>query len=81
VALNSRIFENRLVVKRVLQRAHVPASTWWRWVTKGSDPRRETLGKIERAIDSLIAEKDATDGSTSRHSEDPQEEARPTRGG
>lgn len=66
VALQSRIFAGRLKLNEVLNRAGVPTSTWWRWVTHGSDPRRKTLDKIDAAITAKIAEKEALSGQESQ---------------
>ena len=71
VELQSRIFAGRLDLRQVLNRAHVPRSTWWRWVKHGSDPRRETLQKISAAIIAKLTEKEEPDGSSSRKQEDP----------
>lgn len=67
VDLNARIFAGRLDLRQVLNRAGVPRSTWWRWVKLGSDPRRDTLAKIDSAITAKLIEKEEEDGRESRH--------------
>lgn len=72
VDLNSRIFAGRLVLSEVLNRAGVPFSTWWRWVKHGAEPRRDTIGKVDRAITAKLAEKEAADGSEAGAEPQPQ---------
>lgn len=65
VEVQSRIFAGRLDLNQVLSRAGVHRTTWWRWVN-GTDPRRDTLLKIDNAIRALLQEKEDQNGSASR---------------
>lgn len=58
VEIHARIFSERLVLSRVLERAGVSSSTWWRWV-RGGDFKRSTTARIDAAINEMVAERAA----------------------
>jgi len=64
VGLQARVFANRLDMPKVLRRAKVGRATWWRWVKRDGDPRLNTLDRISRAIDEMIAEQTPTPEET-----------------
>lgn len=64
-ALNDRMFREGLKTMAVLERARVSRSTWWR-MKKGGDASLSVIHRIAAAIDSLINEKEQTDGSQGR---------------
>jgi hypothetical protein len=55
VALQSRMFANRIKPVQVCRRANVAPSTWTRW-SEGGTPNLDTLAKMDAALDALIAE-------------------------
>jgi hypothetical protein len=56
VALQTRIFAERLVLSHVLNRAGLNRSTWSRWV-KGAEPKLSHLDRVGAVVDGMIAEK------------------------
>ena len=60
VALQARMFANRLKIGPILNRADVTPSTWWRW-TRGAEPKMSTLARVSDAIDAKLAEREAAD--------------------
>lgn len=58
VEIRARVFSERLVLSRVLDRAGVSGSTWWRWVN-GGDFKHSTVARIGAAIDEMVADRAA----------------------
>lgn len=57
IALQARIFGERLKLNHVLNRAGLARSTWLRWTT-GSEPKLSNLDAMNAAIDAKLAERD-----------------------
>ena len=57
VAIQAKMFANRLTPITVLRRAGVSTSTWTRW-RRGMKPRTGTLDLLDDAITQLVAERD-----------------------
>lgn len=63
VRLQSRVFENRLKLSKVLERAGVQRSSWARYVSDGSEPKISTVEKIDAAIEEMVGKTHGTPGA------------------
>lgn len=64
VRIQSVMFEHRLKIGEVLNRAGVKRATWWRW-TQGSEPRVSNLRKVAAAVEAKVEEKVGRDAAAS----------------
>lgn len=64
VRLATRIFEHKLEVTEVMERAGLTRGLWYRW-RDGGDPRVSQIRRVDQAIDQLIAEKEKPNGDPS----------------